>query len=153
MSEFGRTLFNGSKFIFWTLSPFILIFLIAMTFIIPIVVPEFNWKYIIGIVIAWIAGVSLILGLFNPEKYSFCLRIVTGLVFVFYCIYALYELMEHYGILEGAESHNEPSPKSALLGLMVIGIPSLVFTIFGRFSSDEKVLNNTHFEYKEGDDH
>jgi hypothetical protein len=137
MTNFGKTLFGGSRFIFWVLTPFIIIFMIVMTIIIPLVNPKLNSIQIVLIAFFWITGISLIIGLFNPERYSWAFRIVTAMIFLLFLGYTVYELWQHKGILPLLKARSEDSPINALLGLIIVGFPSLAYTVFGKFMSDE----------------
>jgi hypothetical protein len=134
MGEFGKTLFSGSKFIFWALAPFIVIFLLMMTILMPILIPKWNLWIGILIAVAWVVGISLIIGMSNPTRFSWAFRIVTAMVFVLYLGYALYELKEHNWRLVRPYSTGESNPVNALLGLTIIGIPCLIYTILGRLT-------------------
>jgi hypothetical protein len=138
MTNFGKTLFSGSRFMFWALAPFIMIFLIMMTIIIPVVNSKLNCIQIVLFAFFWITGISLILGLFNSERYSWAFRIVTAMIFLLFLGYTVYELWEHEGILPLPKARSEDCPINALLGLIIVGIPSLAYTIFGRFTFRQK---------------
>lgn len=134
MTNFGDIIFKGGRFIFWTLAPAILIFLALMTLIIPVVNPVMHWSMIVGLMLAWITGFSLVLGLSNPAKYAWAFRIVTVMVFLMYCFFVLFEFSSYGDIAENPQSSDKPDTKKALLGYIVIGVPCLIYTIFGRFS-------------------
>ena len=129
-ASFGRTLFGGSRFVFWAITPCILLFLIVMPFLVP------HWNsQIIGMLLAfWVIGIALILGMFNPVRFGWALRIVSGVVFVAYAAYLVAELMEGNGKLTMPGSRGEANPVNAILGLLVIGFPALMYTLSGRFT-------------------
>ncbi|HBC88800.1 MAG TPA: hypothetical protein DCZ94_17800 [Lentisphaeria bacterium] len=129
MSEFGKALFGGSRFVFWSLSPMILLFLVTLPFLIP--------KWNVGIVIIMVAlsiiGIFLILGMFNPSRFGWAFRVVSATVFLAYVAYALSELAENDWMLKKPKSRGEANPVNALIGLVIIGGPALMYTILGRF--------------------
>ncbi len=134
MSEFGKTLFGGSKFIFWTVAPFIVLFLVVMTVLIPVLNTKLSlWMWILP-TWAWVTGISLVIGMWNPTRFSWTFRIVTAMVLILYLGYAFYELKEHHWKLVRPHSIDDSNPVNALLGLVIIGIPCLIYTVFGRFT-------------------
>jgi len=130
MTDFGKTLFGGSRFIFWSLAPAILIFLFTMPFLVP--------KWSVGIVAMlvgfWIIGVCLILGMMNPARFGWAFRIVSGMIVLLYVAYALTELGQNDWTLKRPRSRGEANPVNALVGLVVIGSPALMYTLLGRFT-------------------
>ncbi len=82
----------------------------------------------------WVIGIALILGMFNPVRFGWALRIVSGVVFVAYAAYLVAELMEGNGKLTMPGSRGEANPVNAILGLLVIGFPALMYTLSGRFT-------------------
>jgi hypothetical protein len=130
MTKFGKTLFGGSRFIFWSLAPVIVIFLVTMPFLVP--------KWTIGIVLMlaafWVIGIALILGMLNPARFGWAFRVVGAMVFLAYVAYALSELVENDWKLKRPRSRGEANPVNALIGLAVIGGPALMYTLLGRFS-------------------
>jgi hypothetical protein len=130
MTEFGKTLFGGSRFIFWSLAPAIVIFLVA----IPFLVPKWTSGIVLMLMAFWIVGVALILGMLNPSRFGWAFRVVGAMVFLIYVAYALAELVEHNWKLIRPRSRGEANPVNALIGLVVIGGPALMYAVLGRFS-------------------
>jgi hypothetical protein len=146
MSNFGRTAFGGSPFIRRTVGPAIVVFLAAM----PLLVPQWNVKTAVMIGGFYALGIPMVLGLFIPGWGRVSFRIVAALVFVLYLGYAVSELMEHDWKLKRPRSRGEANPVNALLGLLVIGGPCLMYAVLGRFTwkKDEE----ESLEGGEGDD-
>jgi hypothetical protein len=134
MSAFGQTLFGGSRFIRWTLSPFVLLFAVVM----PLLVEKWTLK-----LVAMIAGmeflcVVLLVGFWLPAfigRWAF--RCVAGGVFAAYATYLVYEFFFSDTPFKLIEGHAEASPRNALLGFVIIGFPSLWYAFFGRFTLRE----------------
>lgn len=130
MSQFGKMLFGGSPFIRWTVGPTIVVFLAAM----PLLVPQWNLKTALMIGGFYALGVPMVLGLFIPGLGRVLFRIVAALVLVLYLAYFLSELKEHNWKLTRPKSRGEANPVNALLGLVIIGGPCLMFALLGRFT-------------------
>jgi hypothetical protein len=131
MSRFGKTLFSGSRFIFWSLAP-----ILALSgVLLPFLVAEWTVSSFFFVVLIEASLVALILGLFNPLRFRWATRCVTGVVFCLYLYYAIEEVfLSGKGLKSGFGSRAEASPLNAILGFIVIGLPCLWYTLFGRFS-------------------
>ena len=119
MSNFGKTLFGGSGFVRWSLTPFVLLFAILM----PVMVEDWTLK-----MIAMMGGMELM-----------CLALLGGFwlptrafVFLAYASYVLFEFFLSNGRPRNGGSG--ATPLNALLGFVVIGLPSLWFALRGRFT-------------------
>jgi Ca2+/Na+ antiporter len=144
MSEFGKTLFSGSRFLFWTMASVIGIFLITMPFLIPEWTPA-----VIGLMVSfYLAGIALLLALVNPSRFAWAKRVLTSVVFLAYLVYAVTELRENQWQLGRPGSQSDANPVNALRGLIIIGIPCLVFTCLGRFTlpKEEEASENELLE-------
>lgn len=119
MSKFGETLFGGSRFIFWSLAPV----LAACAAALPLLVGEWTAARVLFVALAEVLLVSLILALYDPRRFRWAARCVTGVVF---CAYLLYLIDSAFA---GGSSSLKP-----VMGFIVIGLPCLWYTIFGRFS-------------------
>src|SRR5215204_6805062 len=131
MSKFGKTLFGGSRFIFWALAP-VLLFCAAL---LPSLVSEWTAPRVIFVSLVEVFLFSLILGLYDPQRFRWATRCVTGVVF---CAYLAYVVDEAFLSVKGAGSASggRPglSPWKAIAGFIAIGLPCLWYTMFGRFS-------------------
>jgi hypothetical protein len=73
----------------------------------------------------------MIFALYNPKRFHWAGRGATGVVFLAFLAYLIDEIASghswHFG------HHSEPSPLNALLGILIIGVPCLRYTLIGRF--------------------
>lgn len=135
MSVFGKTLFGGSRFIFWALVP-ILLFCGA---VLPFLVAEWTAPRVIFVSVVEAFLLCLILGLYKPQRFRWATRCATGVAFCVYLAYLVDEVFlrsKSAGVFSGSRS--EASPRNAVAGFIAIGLPCLWYTIFGRFSLREK---------------
>lgn len=130
MTHFGKTLFGGGRFIFWSLTPVIFLFLISVSFF----VPEWRAGIVLMLVAFWVIGISLILGMLNPLRFGWAFRIVSAMVFLAYVAYFFTEMLENDWQLKMPRSRGETNAVNALLGLVIIGGPALMYTLLGRFT-------------------
>jgi len=129
MSQFGRTLFGASGFIRWTLTPFVLIFAVFM----PLLLDEWTPTRISLMAGMELICAALLAGFWLPPRFGrWAFRIVAALVFLAYSAYLIHELA--FGNRSLSTSTNGASPLRAVMGFVVIGIPSLWFALKGRFS-------------------
>lgn len=146
MSKFGKTLFKGSRFIFWSVAP---ILVVAGTSLL-VYTGEFTNHKIILFSFIELAIVFLIIGLYDPIRFKWATRTVTGIVFIGYCWYAFDEIFVQHKELRIFGAKSEASPRNALLGLAIIGFPCLLYTLLGRFTLREE---ETHDEIDEVHEH
>ena len=121
-----KLLFSGSRFIFWALAPFLLLFAIVL----PLTIVDWNQKRVVLVALLDLLAVLLAFGLYNPRPNEWALRMVTGLVFVGYASYVVLELYAG-APLKLAGTRGEVSLRNALLGLLVLGWPCIKFTLQG----------------------
>lgn len=131
MSNFGETLFGGSRIIRWSLTPFVILFAILMPGLLD------KWTPM-GIVV--MAGmefmcIALLAGFWLPSRFGrWAFRGLAGAVFLAYLAYLIDEFFFSETPFSMFESRANASPRNALLGFIVIGLPSLWYAILGRFS-------------------
>ncbi|HEX8149516.1 MAG TPA: hypothetical protein VF591_20205 [Pyrinomonadaceae bacterium] len=131
MSKFGRTLFSGSRFIFWALAPVLLL----CAALLPFLVSEWTAARVIFVSLVEMFLFSLILGLYDPLRFRWATRCVTGVVFCAYLAYVIDEAFLSGKSAEGAYGGRAGlSPWKAIAGFIAIGLPCLWYTMFGRFS-------------------
>lgn len=129
MSGFGETLFGGSPFVRWALTPFLALFAVLMPLLIR------NWTplaiaVMIGIEVVCLA---LLAGFWLPPSLGHVAhRIVAGTVFLFYCVYFVHESL--VAKKPFFDDHPGSSPLKALAGLFFIGLPGLWYALVGRFT-------------------
>jgi hypothetical protein len=135
MSSFGETLFGGSAFIRWTLTPV----LIAFAVWIPLAAPELDGTKLLLVSGLVAAALALLAGLWLPERFGrVAFRLLAGLVFAAYAAYFLVEYISwQRGAPVWAGRRSQPSLLSALMGLVAIGLPALLYAWKGRFSLRE----------------
>jgi len=112
----------------------VLLFAVVM----PLAVEEWTLK-----LVAMIGGmeflcVALLAGFWLPARIGrLGFRCVGGGVFAAYAAYLIYEFFWSDKPFRLLESRAEASPRNALLGFVIIGLPSLWYAIFGRFALRE----------------
>lgn len=130
MGQFGKALFNSSPFIFWTLSPLLLIFAISL----PFLAGEqsvFGWLIVVA---CSSAALMLILALYDAQRFHWVGRVLAGMVFLTYMSYLGFEVLTEEEPLRLPPSRGEAHPINAFFGIIVIGLPSLWYALFGRFT-------------------
>ena len=131
MSGFGKTLFGGSPFIRWALSPFLLLFAVVM----PLLVDKWTGKSAVALGGLEFFCLALLAGFWLPGRLGrFCFRCLGGGVFVASVAYLIFEFFFSETPLRLVEDRGQPSPRKALTGFVIIGLPSLWYAIFGRFA-------------------
>jgi hypothetical protein len=126
MSRFGKTLFGGGRFIFWSLAPVLAFCAVVVPFLVA------SWTVVTFLVISLIEALllTLILGLFDPRRFKWATRCVTGIVFCLFLVYAVDEIFADFKGSGGSGS----SALKAVTGLIAVGLPCLWYTLLGRFS-------------------
>jgi hypothetical protein len=121
-----RALFSGSRFIFWTLAPALILGVAVLS-----VSVDYSSPIRVALVIFLDSlAILLALGLYSPRRNEWALRLVTGLVFVAYVVYLVEEVREGKP-LSLAGNRGEESLRNAMLGLILIGWPCIKFTLLG----------------------
>ena len=121
MSAFGQTLFSGSRFIRWALSPFILIFAVFM----PLLLEDWNATRIVLMVGMELACIALLAGFWLPQRWGIrAFRVLAGLVFLAYAAY----------VIDAVVLTKTTPQYQALIGFLIVGVASLWFALKGRFS-------------------
>jgi len=121
-----RTLFSGSRFVFWTLAPILVLF--ALSF--PFLIVEWSRRVVALVIVLDAIALLLAIGLYNPQRNEWALRMITGLVFTAYLAYLAAEVRAGKPLLLTG-SRGEESLRNALLGLLLIGWPCIKFTFTG----------------------
>jgi hypothetical protein len=131
VSAFGETLFGGSAFGRWTLTPFVLLCAIVM----PLAMRDLTIGQLALAILIELALLSLLAGLWLPPKMGrLAFRVLSGLVFAAYAAYLIYEFFFSGKAIAVPGSRAEAAPINALLGFLVIGVPAFKFAVFGRFA-------------------
>ena len=135
MSIWGETLFGNSKFIRWTLSPLVMLFAILMPFLINFCIEKWTITATIIMLGLELMCIALLMGFWLPSKIGrWAFRGLSCLIFLTYASYLIYEFFFSDTPFRLIENSGEASPRNALLGFIVIGLPCLWYSIFGRFT-------------------
>jgi hypothetical protein len=131
MSKFGRTLFGGGGFIRWALSPFVVLFAVLM----PLCIDEWTFGRVVLMTGMELMCFCLLAGFWLPPRIGFfAFRVLAGLVFLAYAAYLVDEFVFSKKPFTVTGRRSDASPFNALLGFILIGGPSLMFAVLGRFS-------------------
>jgi hypothetical protein len=134
MSRFGTTLFSGSRFIFWSLGPILLLGGLTFLGLAAWAFPGGGQASRVGLAVL---GLFCLLGipvLYDPSRFWVASRVMTGAVFLAYLGYFISEWVWHAGDIGVDKPRGAPTPLNATLGLLAIGLPCLLWTLVGRFS-------------------
>src|SRR5262245_9888655 len=139
MARFGEKFASGSRFIFWGIVPLgaLLLALMAVT------TRDWNTTRILIIGGMDVTFLFLALGLYDPRRFSWALRSVMGIVFLFYCWYVVDQVVFSGHPWRWPGSRGEVSPFNAVRGLVFIGIPALLYTLKG-FAIHKQAQPNDH---------
>lgn len=136
MSEFGNTLFGGSRFVRWSLTPVILFFALWMPTMTHQMAPT-GMPILIGMEIAFVA---MLAGFWLPAKIGrWCFRVLTALVFLACTIFVVDAFSSTKKPASAFQRASRQSPYRSLPALLFIGFPCLWFTLTGRFSIKPQV--------------
>lgn len=148
MSRFGQTLFGNSKFITWTLSPLVLIFAIFM----PLLIDGWTPLRVVLAVGMELMCAALLAGFWLPAGIGhWAFRILAGLIFLAYAAYVVYELFFTNTSFMISGRCSAASPFNALLGFLLIGLPSLWYSALGRFTLRQPPESEINEDYIETD--
>jgi len=134
MPRFGDTLYSGSRFIFWSLGP--VLFLGGLSFLGLAVwaFPGAGQATRLGLAFLGLFCLACVPVLYDPTRFRPASRLLTGIVFLAYLGYFTNQWAWHADDLGLGKPQNVPTPLNAAKGLLVIGLPCLWWTLFGRFS-------------------
>jgi hypothetical protein len=134
MSHFGNTLFSGSRFIFWSLGP--VLFLGGLSFLGLAIwaFPGGGQTSRLGLALLGLFCLVCVPVLYDPTRFRLASRVLTGVVFLVYLGYFISEWIWHSNDIGLGKPRSAQTPLNATLGLLVIGLPCLWWTLFGRFS-------------------
>ena len=124
---YGKPVPRRRGFLFWSLAPFLVLFLLAM----PLLVELPTRAAVIGIVSVEIWAGLLLLVLFDPIRFWWAGRGVGATLFLGYVAYFLTMLLMEDA---NAASRFGLSIVNGIPGLVVFGLPGLCYALFGRFS-------------------
>ena len=116
-----KTLFSGSRFIFWALAPLLLLCAVVLTSF----ASHKSFLQSAGVAAIDLFILLLVIGLYNPRQNEWALRSVTGIVFLLYVGYWTEEIREGRWVPDSGRGIE--SVLAATLGVLVIGYPCLRF--------------------------
>ena len=149
MKNFGKTLFGCSSFIKWSLTPFVLLFAAVM----PLLIEQWTPVRLALVLIMELMCAALLAGFWLPERFGRCFfRILCGAVFLAYAGYLISEFFFSDKPFKLLQSRGEASPRNALLGFIFIGLPSLCYSLFGRFTFRPPESENDEHEPESDND-
>jgi hypothetical protein len=129
MSEVGKTLFSGSRFIFWSLAPVALLFALGM----PFWIAAWTLKSLTVLLVIESSTLLLIPVLYDPQRFNWAARLMTALVFCLCLAYFVSELWLSHQLRLRTGSSAESSIRNPLTALTSIGLPCLWYAVLGRW--------------------
>jgi len=120
--------FISTPFIRWTLIPVLLLFAVS----IPLMMDEWTLGGALAVMGLSTTAVLYAAALAWPGRLRWASRAVAGMVFVFYAIYAVDQWFLSDTPFRLVEPTSNASPRNALLGLVIIGLPALIYALRGR---------------------
>jgi len=117
-----------TRFMFWSTAPF----LVATIVLLPVLAEPPG-------VTGWIAMgaleslmICVLLGLYDPDRFWWCWRIVGGLICAGYVAYLISTIVSGEWVGDGRRSSS--TALNALLGLVAFGYPGFMYAAFGRLT-------------------
>lgn len=133
MSQFGKTLFGGSRFIFWSLAPFLLLFALGL----PFWITQWTLKTLAFVVVLESLMLLLLPALYAPQRFHWAVRMITALVFCLCLAYAISEIWFSESPVK-TDGQAQASAENAVTTLTTLGLPCLWFAVFGRWRLSHK---------------
>ncbi len=143
MNKPAEALTSGSRFVFWTLGPFLLFCFLVFGLL---AIPAFATKEWIGASILTVLSLGcffLFLSLLKTKKFAWAFRVVTALVAFAYSYYVIHEFFIEKEEVSISTNRAESTPWNAVLGFVVIGVPCYLITIFGMPRKKEESENQS----------
>ena len=131
--EIADVLFGGSRFFFWLLAPVLLLFIVLTA----LYHPQWSLGSVTMIGGLDVLAILIIFALYNPKRFHSAGRAATGLVFLAFLSYLVDEIASDHSWHFGPRSG--PSPLNALMGLLIIGVPCLRYTLLARFGKKKEI--------------
>lgn len=133
-------------FMFWALSPFLLIFVVLM----PLLIQKRDAAAISILVGLEVTGILMLIGLYDPYRFYWAWRGVGAMVFVAYVCYIAGMLIERKW--QVPRGRGEANLFNAIAGLVAFGLPGLWWALFGRFPRVFESLDQRHADEDEFDE-
>ncbi len=126
---FGDAAFSGSRFVFWCLAPLLVLCGIGV----PLMLTDWNFTKVV-VMVGWSSFCLLAVpALYDAKRFWWAARGLTLIIFVCYASYLVYEFFFTSKSFVPTR-RSESSPWNSVLGFLIIGLPALWYTLFGRFS-------------------
>lgn len=135
MPAFAQSLFSGSPFLRWTLGTVALSGAVGF----PIMFIEARgvaWATLLALETLLIL---LLVAMIAPTRCAWAGRALTGIVFLAYVAYFVNAVWTDPSGLNPANDRGVSSAFNALLGLVIIGLPSLKYALSGRLIGAAKI--------------
>lgn len=147
VTHLAQDLFFAGRFLRWTLAGVVLVTLVALGGL-P---PETTTVATVARMVVEGALALLFLAVILPHHFAWAGRILCALVFLTFLLYFGTELWEDPGGLFRVGQRSESNAFNALLGTLVIGLPSLTYALRGpRFDEpEEDLLEDEDFDNDE----
>jgi hypothetical protein len=129
---FGETAFSGSSFVFWSLAPVLLVCGIGV----PLLVTD--WTVSRSVVAGGFSAICLLAipALYDARRFWWAARSVTAIIFLGCAAYAVDQLFLS-GKPLAVTRRSQASPLNSILAFIAFGLPSLWYTLVGRFALRE----------------
>ena len=121
-------IFRGSRFLFWTLGPCLLLFIVVLA------VLWRDWTSKGGVITAllMVTAFLLFLKLYDAHRFHWAGRVVAGMVFLAYVSYFVDEVITSPHPFRWPARRSDSSAINALFGLVIFGLPGLCYALFSR---------------------
>ena len=126
-----------TPFVRAVLAPVLILFAAGMALMVD------TWTTQAIVSISLLSGAALLgaLWLISPKRFGWAGRVVAALVFLAYSAYLVYEFIFSGHEFRVVERSSNVSPRNALLGFVIIGLPCLWYALgkptFGRRSQSD----------------
>ena len=100
--------------------------------IVPLAISEWTSTRI-AFAVVWVAfWILATFAVYDVRRFWWATRSVTGVIFASYAGYLIYEWFFSNDPFVLSQSRAEASPRNALFGFFLVGLPCLYYTLFGR---------------------
>ena len=117
-----------TRFMFWCTAPF----LVATLTLLPLLAKPAGLVGWVVLVAFELLAILSLFGLYDPDKFNWCWRVVGGIVAVGYFAYLISMVAQGQWIGDGRRSF--ATALNALIGLFAFGYPGFMYSILGRFT-------------------
>ena len=131
MSTFGKTVFGGSRFVRWSLTPFLMLTALLM----PLASQKTETSGMLILIGLEVVLVALLAGLWLPATLGrWCFRLVTAVVFSACLAFMIAGFYISRQSSTTRRRVDKESPYKGVPAFVFIGLPCLWYTLKGRFS-------------------